>query len=313
MSEVKAKYPSTQVELYAIEKLSIDNLEFDLGLFAAENTNYNSALITSIRALRAAAMALPNEEQRNGVHQILGNKLPGLLIPIKKDFNILKQLIIDAWPGEEPKPRWESAGLNNYNNIGEKNWEQVVELNNLMTAFITDVTNAAKLATPGGMVAGFPAQVASNFTKFNDVYAPFLTSRETATARAAKITADNKLYEACSKFRNFGVTVVFANDDANKKRYTFTALKDIISPPGSSSMTVGAKKGDDNPILDAIVTIKKDGLPAVVERIEAGAPAVFLNLPDGDYAGDVDVAGVKTNFTKTVPPGTDSRVTVVVP
>jgi len=312
MAEVKAKYHCTQVELYAIENLAINNLQGNLALFTAESTNYDAALITTLRGLRTAAMELPNEEQRNAVHQTLENLLPDHVTLIKKDFNLLKQLIIDAWPNEEPKPRWEAAGLNNYNNIGERNWEEVVELNNLMTGFITNAVNAGRLAAGGGMVAGYPAQVAANYTAFDVVYQPFLTSRETSTARAAKIKADNKLYEAGTKFRNFGVSVVFANDDENKKRYTFSSLKDIVSPPGSASMTVSAKRPDDTMVQDAVVNIKKEGEPAIVKNIVGGVAAIFANINPGDYAGTVVQSGVTTNFTKTVNTGVDSRITVSV-
>ncbi|MFI5219581.1 MAG: hypothetical protein ACHQNT_08835 [Bacteroidia bacterium] len=310
MATLRAKYTRcTESELYAIAELAINNLDADLALFAAKKAKYTALFITGLQTLLTNAKALPSEEERNGMHQILKGQLPGLLAPVKQDFKDLQGYIRDAWPTEDPKPRYEQAGLVSYNKIGDNNWENVGTLNQNMTNFITD--NTATLTAPGGMPAGFAAQVGTNFTAFKTVYDNFLVTRETSTAAAAKVTANNALFDAMMDFMEDGTEMVFNRDEANKKRYTFQSLKDIVSPPGSASLTVTVKKGDDTFAATGTVKIKKEGVAAIMAQINEGL-AAYPNLDTGKYEGEVVVDGVTKTFTKEVNTGTDARITVVI-
>ena len=171
MSEIKQKYASTEVELYSITNLGINNLEADLALFALKKAKYTVAFVNTLRGLRTAAMGLPDEEQRNGVHQTLKNLLPDLLTPVKDNFNDLKGYIRDGWPGQDPKPRYEAAGLVKYNAIGESNWENVAGLCESMVQFIN--ANTVLLTAPGGMVGTFLNKVKADRDAFKNVYDPF--------------------------------------------------------------------------------------------------------------------------------------------
>lgn len=311
MSEVKQKYASTETELYSIGELAINNLEADLAKFVLKKAKYDAAFVLALRGLRTAAMLLPDEEARNGVHQTLKNLLPGLLVPVKDNFNDLKGYIRDAWPGEEPKPRYEAAGLVKYNAIGESNWENVAGLCESMTQFIS--ANSVKLKIPGGMPLPFGGKVTADGDAFKNVYDPFLTSRETSTARAAKITANNLMYDAMMDFMKDGVEMVFRNSDEDKKRYTFHVLKNLVSPPGSASLKVTVKNGLDIMQPNKNVTIKKAGAAPITLPTDVNGIDLFMNLTPGKYEGEVDNGGVTVKFTKEVGVGTDARVIVVVP
>jgi hypothetical protein len=141
------------------------------------------------------------------------------------------------------------------------NWEAVVTLNNAMKRFMADVDNAPKLLNPGGMVAGFDVQVQTNFGAFDDVYEKFMSSRETSTARNAKIMANNKIYDACMRFMKFGRESVYRRDGGNRKRYTWAVLKRLVTPDPSASLLVKLKRSDDLPVTDMEVRIKKEGEP----------------------------------------------------
>ena len=297
--------------MYAIGKMGIDNLKADIALFAAKKAKYTLIFVNGLYDLRTAAMGLPDEEARNGVHQILKNQLPGLVTPVRDNFNDLKGYIRDGWPDEDPQPRYEAAGLVKYNNIGTNNWENVVGLNESMIQFIAD--NTATLTLPGGMVGTFAQKVQDDSDAFDAVYEPYLTSRETATARAAKITANNKLYEAVMDFFKDGVEMVFRNDAEAKKRYTFSALKDIVSPPGSASLKILGKTAADVLLANKPVTIKKEGSAAITSTLGVDGIKVFDNLDPGKYTGTIEVDGVLIPFKKEVDTGVDARVTVVAP
>lgn len=311
--EVKAKYNCTQNELYAVLGLAVNNLAEDLDQFTAKSTNYDDAYVLDMRALIDAAVALPDEEQRNGVHENLKADLPALLEPIKQDFKDLQEYIRKGWPNTDPKARYEQAGLINYNKIGVANWEYVKGLNTNMSAFVANASNLALLTTPGGMIPTFVGGIATHYAAFKTKYDLFLSSKETATATAAKIKADNAAYTACMLFMTFGVDSVMRNNAEGQKRYTFSVLKNIVSPPGSAGLTVKVKKPDDTIVTNGTVTIKEEGQPAITVNINADGEGIFPNINPAEYTGYVTVAGVNTNFTKTVNTGTDARITVVVP
>ncbi len=306
---IKAKYRCTQQELYAIGKLAIDNLEADLADFFAKNGMYVAAYVTMLRNLRQAAIDLPDEEQRNGVHQVLKGLLPALVEPIKDNFNDLKSGIRKAWPTENPTPRYEQAGLVNYTNIGTDNWEHVEGLCEKMDEFVT--TNAAALITPGAgmMPAGFAAKVTSDWGAFTPVYDNFMSSRETGTATAAKLTADNAFYDAMMLFMKDGVESVYRKDAAKQDRYTFSVLKNMVSPPGSAGLDVTVINADDTVAINQEVTIKKEGAPALKVNTGANGVAPFDNVDPATYSGLVK--GI--TFVKDVNTGVRARITIKLP
>jgi hypothetical protein len=306
------KYNCSQAELYAILGLAVNNLEEDLDAFAEKSTNYDDAFVDEMRALIDAAVAFPSEEQRKAAHQNAKGDLPGLLEPIKGQFRDLQEYIRKGWPNTDPKARYDQAGLVNYNKIGDSNWEHVKLLNKDMTDFTADAANLVLITTPGGMVPTFVAGLATTYTAFKLKYDVFLSSKETGTATAAKINADNAAFTACMAFMAFGVSSVMRNNEDGQKRYTFTVLKKLVSPPGSSGMVVKVKRADDTIVTNGSVTIKEAGEPAMTVNINEEGEAVFANINPADYAGFVTVGGANTNFDKTVTTGTEGRITVVI-
>lgn len=308
MAELRAKYACTESELYAITDMAINNLEADLPAFAAKKAKYTPAFVTNLRAMRTAAMTLPGEEQRNAEHETLGGLLPALKDTCRDNFNDLQGYIRDGWATENPKARYEAAGMRHDQKIGKNNWAEVVALNEAMVKFITD--NNATLLAPGGMTATFAAKVASDQTAFNDVYNPYMTARETGNATAAKLKANNDLYDACLSFFKDGVEMVFKRDADAQKRYIFTVLKEIVSPPGSASLKVTVIKGDDTPAEGAVVTIKAEGKPSIKVDTDASGVAFFDKVDAATYNGTVDFNNASTPFKKDVDTGKNSRIVI---
>jgi predicted peroxiredoxin len=309
--EIKSKYPCGQDELYAITELAINNLLADKDAFHDKKAKYDDAFIDGLRDQRTAAMVLPDEDAVSAIHETLKNKLPGFTENCKDNFNDIKGYIRDGWPGEDPKPRYEAAGLIKYNKIGTNNWESVEGMNNAMQVYIAE--NNTILGTPGGMPATFSAKVDSDTTIFNTTYNGYKSSRETATATAAKVKANNNLYDAVMDFMKDGVEMVFRRDAEAQKRYVFSHLKDIVSPPGSSSLGVKVKNADDTFVTEGTVKIKKEGEAAILVAIIQGS-ASFLNVPPGKYDGTVTTVDGRTAvFSKEVEKGVNARITVVVP
>jgi hypothetical protein len=312
MADVKANYHCTELELYAIANLLFNNLEADLAAFAAKKAKYTLLFVTGLRTKRTNAMAQPDEEARNVTHEVLKNKLETeFLPPVLDNFNDLKGYIKDAWPTEDPEPRYEAAGGTKYAKAQAHNWESVVGLNTAMVSFIT--ANNATLLAPGGMPVGFKAGVQSDETDFNTNYASFLAARETGVAREAKVNANNLLFADMADVMEDGAERVWRNDAAKQKNYTFSYLKDLVSPPGSASLTVKAQNAGFIPQAGKTVTIQKAGFAAIVVPTDVTGAAVFLNTPPGKYSGQIDDgAGGITNFEKEIDTGVNARITVTI-
>ena len=310
--EIKSTYNCTELELYAIADIVYNNLQTDLAAFAAKKAKYIAAFVTALRATRTAAMVLPDEETRNESHQTLKNKLiTQFLPPVLDNFNDLKGYIDDAWPTEDPKPRYESAGGTKYAKSVAHNWESVVGLNTAMLTFIT--ANNPLLTAPGGMPVTFKAKVLADEANFNTNYALFTAARETGVGREAKVKANNLLHSEMMSVMEDGAERVWRNNAAKQKNYTFTALKNIVSPPGSASLRVFGKTPADIVLAIRPVTIKKEGSPAITLSTGVDGIALFPSIDSGKYKGTIDVDGVLVPFEKEVDTGVNARVTVIAP
>jgi hypothetical protein len=173
--------------------------------------------------------------------------------------------------------------------------------------------NAVLLAVPGGMPGTFAGKVADDRDAFDEKYNAFMSSRETSTARNAKVSANNDLFDAMTDVNKDGVEMVYRNDDGGKKRYTFTALKVLVSAPGGASLKIGVmRSGSNEHVEGAIVKMQMKGGRVLTGTTDANGEVVFKNIETGVYTGSVDVNDVLTAFTKEVNTGVDARVTVVV-
>jgi hypothetical protein len=292
--KVRSRYKCNEDELYAVCEIAIGNLEKDLAAFAAKSTNYTGGLIAALRLKLSDARGLPNEEQRNGKHEVLRGELPKLVQEVKRDFKSLQSYIRDGWPGEVAKPRYEAAGLNEYRSIASSNWEAVVTLNNSMKRFLADAAAATKLTNPGGMIAGFDVQVQTNFDAFDDVYQKFMSSRETTSARNAKVAANNKIYNECMRFMKFGRESVFRHDRGFKKRYTWDVLKQLVTPDRGASLAVKVKRTDGSLMTNVEVQLKKEGEPLMKLKTDDKGVAKFevagkCRLMIGDVVAEKNV------------------------
>jgi hypothetical protein len=314
-TEITSKYKCSENEFYAIVEIILQNLTNDQPAFVAKKAKYTPAFIAGLQGQRTAAIALPDEESRNGVHQSAKNLLPGLVTPCKDNFNDLKGYIRDGWANEDPRPRYEAAGLTDYNDIGVQNWEAVLDLNEQMLDFINDAVNNPILITPGpgGAPATFPAKVLNDANAFEAQYNLFMVSRQTTTARNAKIQANNDLYDAIMDVCEDGKTMIYRNDSGGKKRYTWDTIKNMVSAPGAASLKVTGKHANDTLVTAADVEIKQTGKPAITVQLVNGF-ALASNIDPGDYTGKIIIGGnVVATFNKDVNVGTNARIEVQVP
>jgi hypothetical protein len=272
MTLVKQVYNCTEDAAYEISRRAIDNLENDLADFFLKSMNYVVAYILVLKGYRTTAMGLPNEDQRNATHEATRNLLPGLMDPIKLNFRAIQGYIRDGWPGEDPNPYYEEAGLLKYNAIGKGNWEAVIGLQGMMVAFVTKPANLAKLTTPGtgGMPAGFALQLGTDYAPFETAYNLFAATLDTTALRNAKVTATNTLVTECKKFMKFGREVVYPKS-AKKERYTWEILEKQVDPSqGGIHLTA----------LDVVADVPLEGLECIWKP-DGKEAVTFLTAKEG--------------------------------
>jgi len=230
MSEIKPLYTCTQDAFYEIERRILVSLEEDQPDFESKSTNYTMVYVNMVKGLRVTAMSFPNEDQRNSTHESTRNLLPGLMEPIKLNFRALQGYIRAGWPGEEPNPRYEEAGLLKYNLIRGSNWEAVEALQQMMLAFVGVPANLTKLTNPGGMPPTFVAKLGTDYSPFETKFNLFTATLDTTSLRNAKIEADNILYKETKSFMKFGKEVVYPKNEGKKERYTWSIVEKQVDP-----------------------------------------------------------------------------------
>lgn len=310
--EIKAEYNSTQQELYSITETICDNASVPaiLAALVAYKAKYTPAFITAIRDAVTAAKLLPSEEERNEAFQEKRVELIPLAQTCRDLFIDLKGYIIDAWPEAQHENKFEAAGQANFS-AGEENWEEVVGLNTAMKNFITN--NDAQLTTPGGMPATFTTVVTDASDNFDVTYGEFKVARQTAVGTAEKVGANNainaRVNALCADAQK-----VFKNDAERKKLFTFSVVKDLISPKGSASFKLTVKAtGTNLPVADATVTIQTAGGTPLVLRTDVNGVVVYEDIDPATYNCKVEGTGFPTlNFVKDVNTGVQARKEVTV-
>jgi hypothetical protein len=307
--EETAVYKCTQLELYSISETAISNLEANLPVFFDYKTKYTSAFVTVLNKARTDAMALPDVDVRDSVSETLRVEMLPFGASCVKYFQYLKGYIDDAFVVDLREIKYKAAGLAEYEGARANNWEDMVGMNLKMNSFIAD--NNAILSSGGYMPASFIGNVTTASTGFATKYAAFKQARQTSEKTGEKIRANNVLYRSMMDFMADG-QMLFSGRDEMKKLFTFTVLKSLVSPPGSASLKVVAKKADGTAEAETKVTIKlADGSgPEITALTDAAGEALFSGIDPGVYEITVGFAKVQ-HYTKDVNTGVASRLEAV--
>ncbi|MEO8147174.1 MAG: carboxypeptidase-like regulatory domain-containing protein [Bacteroidia bacterium] len=307
--EVTAEYDSTMAELYSISETIFDNLANNLAPFTAYKAKYTDDFIVQLRAQRTAAMGFADEEARNSIFKTKRLELIPLGKTCCKNYQLLKGYIKDSYTDDQQSTAFDAAGQTVYDAASSQNWESVVTLNTEQTAFIdTNKTKlASNLAGEANMPAAFQPKVLTDETAFNTKYAELKVARQTGVDTATKIKANNGLNDAITAI-NEDSKLVF-DDAAHLKLFTFSAVKAIVSPPGSASYKVTVKKhADDTALEGATVVIKSAKGTPISLPTNAQGVAEFKDIDPAGYSVTITKDGyVQEKFNKEVNTGTSAR------
>ncbi|MEI6816033.1 MAG: hypothetical protein WCL14_05440 [Bacteroidota bacterium] len=291
--ETLADYHCTEVQLYGISKAIYNSLAGNLVDFHSYSPSYIIGHVTGLLGVRTAAMVLPNEVQRAEGHEILHTELIAAAKPCTEHFQILKGYIKKAYPSTY-NIMYNSAGQGHYLAATHENWVELKGLNDAMNTFLADVVHLAALVASLNMPPAFPATVSTDATSFENLYNAFITAKTTTTAKNAKIAANNVLFGQLMGVCDDGKKV-YINDQGQAKLFTFDTVKELLSPPGSASYKVTAKRAELLTVIEGIIVkIQSKTKPAISVETDVNGVALFPHLDADNYT--VIVGGVSTPF-----------------
>ena len=309
--EPKEEYPCTQQALYSIAGTIYDNGILNITAFTNYKGKYTIPYFNGFKANVTTAKNIPDEEARNSAFQVARLQLIPLNDTCAGNFQLLKGYINDAFPQAEWNTRYEAAGQTSYRNAEHENWEMMVGVNTAMKNFITANLTALLGVAGDNMPPAFQATVTADSNAFDLKYAGFIAARQTSDETAAKITANNKVYGELVTVCDDGQRI-YSKNEPMKKMFVFETVKALISPPGSASLKVTAKRLDNTLIAGATVTIQAaGGIPITLLTDENGV-ALFNGIDPSDYNGTITATGLTTaTFVKEVNTGTNARLEII--
>ncbi len=307
-----ANYDCTQQELYSIADTMYGNIPTDLADFLLHKPlKYVPLFLSDIAARRTTAMGMKDDTQTSSVHETLKQELTDMRVICTDNFGKLKSYIVDGFPENVHKTKFDEAGQLLMGASLKNNWEKVVDLNKKVKDFIAAYPTELDA---GFMPVGFAGDVNTAITNYDLKYSAFKNARQTGTATGGKIKANN-LVDKDMKSIQSDAFVIFKYDAEKLKRYTITVIKSIVSPPGSASLKITCKQAVTNVLMVGLdITIKsKDGI-AQTGVTDATGVLVFDNIDPADYTVTVKVVGHPDMvIAKEVNTGTAARLDVSTP
>jgi hypothetical protein len=290
------------------------NLEKPANLAAFEDKKpgkYTPAFILALKAKKNTAFNMPDEIQRNSIHETFRVELLGLKEICCDNFQVLKGYIHDGFPKNQWKIKYDEAGMTVYDAALHYNWDNVVALNKKMKDFIDLYPTQL---TTGFMPVTFKAKVLSDEDKFALKYAAFKSSKQTSTATGAKITADNLVYLDLQNLQH-DAHIVFRNNPEALKQFMFSVIKTRISPPGSASLGIDLKEeGTNLPVANATIIIQSETGIAITKVTNDAGQADFPHINPDNYKVKIQSVGKPDiNLVKEVNTGVSARLKITTP
>ncbi|MGB4776048.1 MAG: carboxypeptidase-like regulatory domain-containing protein [Daejeonella sp.] len=309
--ELQSNYPGTQQELYSISDTVYLNLNNSLPAFAAYKSKYTPSFLDDLQARRMAAMNLPDEESRSSNPETLRLEMLNAGNQCLRNFQLLKGYIKDAFAEEHHAIQYKVAGQNKYAAASNNNWEELAGINQAMTSYMTN--NLEVLKDKGYMPAAFAGTAQQACDLFNTIYTAYKGARQTGVNTSEKQKANNALYKDVMAICEDG-QLLFAKEAEKKKLFVFSAIKQIVSPPGSASFKLTLKKLDENtPVAGARVCIQENGGQAIELFTDVNGVALFEHINPAVYKVKIEAEGIEVvDFVKEVNTGRASRKEVFV-
>lgn len=275
--------PCAQQDFYEVALLGWDSLNQHLAAFTAFKPKYTKTFVDDRLAELNAAIALPDEDQRDGASRTLNIELQMTATSGLANWQTLKRYISDAYAPDFVKVKCDEAGQKHYQKASQNEWSSVKTLMNDGMAFIDD--NLATLTAADNMPPGFQNTFKDAKEAFGNKLQQFLDGEETNTIKAkAKNEANFQCYTRLISMFKDGQEI-FKTDDATKRQFVFETVIGIVSGVDAAGFRGTVKTQEGVPVEGAIImAVGHDGQAVSDED----GRYLYKPLPAGTY---------KTTFT----------------
>lgn len=288
--EIKAKYSSTQSELYAICTLGWNiakQHQADIVVYFPQYTiSYIDGKIADIQTTEQQ----PDFQTRDAITEQDGILLKGFAETAIFRWDLLERYIIHAFQTDKDliKPNVEAAGKGYRPEAAKEhpNWEA---LKQMLISGRNYIDNNTPLLTPF-MPAGYSADYTTDQTAFVNKYNQLMLEfAESPTVTQEKIIANNVLYDELLLMLGDIYVILPATQ---KYQASFTYLKGIISSPGPAGLIgVVTDSVTNNPLEGALLRL----MPGAIEAVsEADGSFDFGNISSGKYMIEIILDGYQT-------------------
>jgi len=277
--KIRNKYHCKQTELYAVVISYIISLSKHLSRFAAHNTKYTAIYITNLQAFLDAAIALPNFQQRNEPSETLRVQLDEWADVCLNRWRALRTYIEHSFKGDYLKPMLEAAGHSYLKAASAKNWEEVKELLETGSEFIT--THEPVLIT-NGMPLDFKTNYNDDFATYKGFFNQITGSVQDQHEQTnEKIIANNDLHDAVMMIgKDAAVIFHTVAEIPIRERFIFTKVLGIVSGSGPAELKGKVTDVANNPISGVNVILETLDVEIVTDEngdYDSG------NIPSGEY------------------------------
>ena len=303
------KYHFKQAELYTIARLVVAAVNFFLTRFTAFKGKYNAAWVTAQNLAIDAAEDLPDEEQRDELHQTRHVELEEMVKEATNKFNALKRYIVEVFNEDLWEIKIDAAGGAHYAAAANNDFDAVEQMLKDGNKFIND--NLTQLLDGGNnMPATFQTDFNTLKTNFKTLHIDYLGSEAGAElGTEEKIEANNALYKTITSV-NADAQVIFtgADEESLRSQFTLESQLELVRGAGVAGMrfhVTDALTGED---IEGVTVGLKEGVHVTTDE---NGRAIKLQLAAGSYAVAAAKTGYNTYHTNViVVTGTVKRVNI---
>ncbi len=228
----KNKYNFKQSELYTIARLVVAAVNFFLTRFSAFKGKYNAPWVAAQILAIDAAEDLPDEEQRDELHQTRHVQLVVLVQQSLDKFNALRRYIVEVFPENEHEIKIDAAGGSYYAAAANGDFDSCKQMLTRGNQFIIDNTSTLDAAGQN-MPAAFPGEFSTLKTNFQTLHIDYLGSESGAElGTEEKIDANNAIYKIITSV-NADAQAIFTADNEEAEREQFILEQQLLLVRGA--------------------------------------------------------------------------------
>ena len=287
---VNKDYPCSQKDLYSVLETAWGNNGVHLARFTAFKALYTLPFKTSALSAIANAKALPDDDARSGVSELMHITLVNMGKICLQNFQFLKSYIDTAFTDPAvQKVQYVIAGQNYYRDASRQDWESMVSMNTNAKNYLANAANVTALTVGNNMPAAFVATQKTASDNFDVQYANFKVAEETSVETATKIKANNLIFQAGMSMLK-DAQVIFMNEPDILTKFVFQNLLALINPP-VAGIKGNVKEAVTNAVIsNAKISAQLDG--AAAEEVQVDVNGDFgEQLKEGQYKITVSAVG----------------------